>query len=100
MSSTTDIEMAYNLDGPDALSSSDLLKTTNGDLLKMLLEMKKQMMTLGAGEEWILGSEKRQQKIHHRYYKYLIVYLTIWYICIYIWVWHCGYINPALRVNK
>ena len=42
MSSTTDIEMAYSPDGSDALTSSDLLKTTNGDLLKMLLEMKKQ----------------------------------------------------------
>ena len=42
MSSITDIEMAYSPDGSDALTSSDLLKTTNGDLLKMLLEMKKE----------------------------------------------------------
>ena len=42
MSSTTDIEMAYCPDGPDASTSSDLLKTTNGDLLKMLMEMKKE----------------------------------------------------------
>ena len=43
MSSTTDIEMAYSPDGSDALTSSDLLKTTNGDLLKMLLEIKKEV---------------------------------------------------------
>ena len=42
MSSTTDIEMAYSPDGSDALTSSHLLKTTNADLLKMLLEMKKE----------------------------------------------------------
>ena len=45
MSSTTDIEMAYSPDGSyipdgsDALTSSD---PTNGDLLKILLEMKKE----------------------------------------------------------
>ena len=42
MSSTPYIEMVYSPDDSDALSSSDLSKTTNGEILKMLLEMKKQ----------------------------------------------------------
>ena len=51
MSSTTDIEMVYSPDGSDALTSSDLLKTTNGDLLKMLLEIKKEVSTIKANQQ-------------------------------------------------
>ena len=63
MSSITDIEMAYSPDGSDALTSSDLLKTTNGDLLKMLLEMKKQM--------------NKQNTDHHKRAVIIIVIITI-----------------------
>ena len=57
MSSTTDIEMAYNLDCPDALSSSDLLKTRNGDLLKMLLEIKKEGKNKISVDEFLKGNK-------------------------------------------
>ena len=46
MSSTTDIKMAYSPDVPDALTSSDMLKTSNADLLKVLLEIKKEQLKM------------------------------------------------------
>ena len=69
MSSTTDIEMAYSPDGSDALTSSDGSSAlsssdpTNGDLLKMLMEMKKEM--------------NKQNTDHHKRAVIILVIITI-----------------------
>ena len=61
MSSTTDIEMAYSPDGSGALTSSNLLITTNGESLKItyLLDMKKELEILK--EQNKLGLKKMEK---------------------------------------
>ena len=78
MSSTTDIEIAYSPDGSDALTSSDL--TTNGDLLKMLLEMKKEVLET---KNEVLETKKRQEEWMNKGTKItLFLYSLLLCLCI------------------